>query len=126
MWRILYLLSENIKTRVTKNICSTEEIQTSDNIRQGKALSRPEFSAFINGFSIELTAESVGARYAYLFTACLLFMDERLLPAENKENLQLLLDATDDFLCKWNLKVNKRKNAIMKFRTKKYNNNLTS
>ena len=100
MWRILYLLSENIKTRVTKNICSTEEIQTSDNIRQGKALSRPEFSAFINGLCIELTAESVGARYAYLFTACLLFMDERLLPAENKENLQLLLDATDDFLCK--------------------------
>ena len=126
MWRILYLLSENIQTHVTKKICSTEEIQTSDNIRQGKLLSRPEFSAFINGLSVELTAESVGARCAYLFTACLLFMDERLLPAENKENLQLLLDATDDFLCKWNLKVNKRKNAIMKFRTKKYNNNLTS
>lgn len=126
MWRILYLLSENIQTHVTKKICSTEEIQTSDNIRQGKLLSRPEFSAFINGLSVELTAESVGARCAYLFTACLLFMDERLLPAENKENLQLLLDAKDDFLCKWNLKVNKRRNAIMKFGTKKYNNNLRS
>ena len=126
MWRILYLLSENIQTCVTKKICSTEEIQTSDNIRQGKLLSRPEFSAFINGLSVELTAESVGARCAYLFTACLLFMDERLLPVENKENLQLLLDAKDDFLCKWNLKVNERRNAIMKFGTKKYNNNLMS
>ena len=50
-------------------------------------------------------------------------MDDILLLAENKQTLQLMMDTTNDFLWKWNLKVNKGKSAIMKFRSNKYNNN---
>ena len=52
-------------------------------------------------------------RYAYLLIACFLFMGDMLLLAENTENLHLILNATNDFLCKWKLRVIKGQRRFM-------------
>ena len=106
MWRILYQLTENFKTYEKTKFGVREEKKTSGNIRQGKLLPGRGFSDFINEFSTELISERIGVMYAYMPIASLLFMDDILLLVE-QDNKQLMIDSTNVFCCKLNLKVNK-------------------
>ena len=64
----------------------------------------------------------MGTRYLYLTIASLLFMDDISAIAESKQELTKMLQLIDNFLSKWQLKVNQNKSGIIVF-NEKYNVN---
>ena len=64
----------------------------------------------------------MGTRCLYLAIESLLFMDDISAIAESKQELTKMLQVIDNFISKWQLKVNQNKCAIIVF-NEKYNVN---
>ena len=122
IWRVIYELKSNQKIKIKTKFGLTDEVVVNDSLRQGKPLSGPEFACFIDDLNCQLLAKDLGTRYLYLTIASLLFMDDISAIAESKQELTKMLQVTDNFLSKWQLKVNQNKSGIIVF-NEKYNVN---
>ena len=91
-------------------------------MRKCKPLSGPKFVCFIDDLNFHLLGKDLGTRYLYLTIASLLFMDDISGIAESEQELTKMLQVTENFLSKWQLKVNQSKSEIIVF-NEKYNVN---
>ena len=114
--------SNKKKIQIQTKFGRTYEVIVTDSLRQGKPLSGPEFACFILDLNCQLLAKDLGTRYLYLTIASLLFMDDIFAIAESKQELTKMLQVIDNFLSKWQLKVNQNKSGIIVF-NEKYNVN---
>ena len=122
IWCVTYELKSNQKIKIQTKFGLTDEVIVNDSLRQGKPLSGPEFACFIDDLNCQLLAKDLGTRYLYVTIASLLFMDGISAVAESKQELTKMLQVTDNFLSKWQLKVNQNKSGIIVF-NEKYNVN---
>ena len=88
--------------------------------RQGKLLSGPEFACFADDLNFQLLAKDLEARY--LTIASLIFMDDISAISESEQEPTKMLQVNDNFLSKWQSKVNQNKRRIIVFNDK-YNVN---
>ena len=122
IWRVIYESNSNQKIKIQTKFGLTDEVIVNDSLRQGKPLSGPEFACFIDDQNCQLLAKDLETRYLYLTIALLLFMDNISAIAESKQELTKMLQVIDNFLSKWQLKVNRNKSGIIVF-NEKYNVN---
>ena len=115
-------MNSNQKIKIQTKFYLTDEVIVNDSLRQGKSLSGPEFACFIDDLNCLLLAKDLGTRYLYLTNSSLLVMDEISVIAESEQKLTKMLQVTDNFLSKWQLKVNQNKSGIIVFNDK-YNVN---
>ena len=80
-----------------------------DSIRQGRPLPSPEFGLLIDELNVELRTTDLGVQYGFIIIICLLFMDDIALLARSAKELQEIVNMTNLFLNKWNLKFNIKK-----------------
>ena len=115
-------MNNNQKIKIQTKFYVTDEVIVNDSLRQGKSLSGPEFACFIDDLNCQLLAKDLGTRYLYLTNSSLLVMDEISVIAESEQKLTKMLQVIDNFLSKWQLKVNQNKSGIIVFNDK-YNVN---
>ena len=63
----------------------------------------------IDELNVELQTADLGVQYGFIIIICLLFMDDIALLARLAKELQEILNMTNVFLNKWNLKFNIKK-----------------
>ena len=71
------------------------------------------FLIFINELLTALRVSGIGARWAGLWLAALLYADDVVLIADSWADLQLLLNIVKNFCEKWRMSVNKTKTQIV-------------
>ena len=97
----------------------TEWFPTTSGVKQGDCLSPTMFGIFINDLVTDLKSLGIGVKIVDEIISILLFADDIILLAESEEDLQKMLDCTNEWCKKWKMFVNKDKTKIVHFRNKR-------
>jgi hypothetical protein len=97
------------------NEYQTEFFNIEVGLRQGCVLSPILFSIFINELGEKLKKLGKGIQFGKRRICILMFADDIVLIAENKEDLQIMMDFTYEFSRKWRFNFNYDKSAVMVF-----------
>ena len=85
-------------------------------VAQGYSLSPISFSAFINGLLKEVERAGLRAELSYGSTiGGMLFADDFVGVSNSEEELQTLINVAHAYCCKWRLKANVSKSAVVVF-----------
>ena len=91
-------------------------ISVHSGVRQGDNLTPTLFAMYINDFVITINELHKGISIGDRDVSCLLYADDIVLLAETPVDLQVQLDAVNNWCRKWRLKINVTKTKIMHFR----------
>ena len=85
---------------------------------QGSVLSPILYALFINGLIDELNRANLGVEITpgYIL-ACLLYADDIVLLANDRKNLQKMLDIVAEYARKWRFELNPKKSEVVVFGT---------
>ena len=108
-WKIVKKLNSNLTAKLRTKYGLTRQIKIKDSIRQGGVLSVIEYANLIDEIAKELQQKSVGYQKVGNNTTlgCLLWMDDVVLIHHNKEEIQRMLNITDDIAKRYNIKFGK-------------------
>ena len=97
-WKIVKELSSNITAIIRTKHGLTRSINLKDSIRQGGMLPVIEYANLIDDIAKELEYKHEGYQEIWVYTTlgCLLWMDDVVLIHHDKEELQEMLDTTND------------------------------
>ena len=114
-WKIVNKLNSNLTAKLRTKYGLTRQIQIKDSIRQGGVLSVIEYVNLMDEIAKELQAKSVGYQEIGNSTTlgCLLWMDDVVLIHHNKEEIQKMLDITDDIAKRYHIKFGKEKSQVL-------------
>ena len=93
---------------------------TKSGVFQGDSMSPTLFSIFINDLAIRMKRLNLGINTDSHKTAILLFADDVVILADNKEDMQTMLNEFNDWCIEWNMKVNITKTKTINFSKAKY------
>ena len=116
LWRIVDGLNKNLTASIDTKYGPTRQIKIRDSIRQGGVLSVVQYATLMDEISKETTktniGESTGNNNETLNT--LLWMDDVALITNNLEDMQKLLNITNDIANKYHIAFGKEKSKILK------------
>ena len=124
MWRVLRSIYDSVEGSVLVNDTQTRFFDIEMGLRQGCILSPILFAIYINGLAEEIRRANLGAqivKYQDGKLGILMFADDVALVADNRQELQELLDVTYKYSLKWRMTFNYEKCAVVVFRTTFYN-----
>jgi hypothetical protein len=116
MWRMIKNIYQNVESCVQVNGRRSRFFPINVGLRQGCVLSPLLFDLFINGLIEEIKKSDLGVSYGQEKIAILMFADDIVLTAENAEELQQLMDLTQNYSERWRFKFNHIKSAVVIFR----------
>ena len=117
MLNVIKSIYSNLKSRVKFDNRVSSDFTCCLGVRQGECLSPILFSMYLNDIEREYIlkgAEGVDIWMLKLFL--LLYADDIILFANDKENLQLSLNILKNYCKRWKFKVNTQKTKVMVFR----------
>ena len=117
MLNVIKSIYSNLKSRVKFDNRVSSDFTCCLGVRQGECLSPILFSMYLNDIERDYMlkgAEGVDIGMLKLFL--LLYADDIILFANEKENLQLSLNILENYCKRWKLKVNTQKTKVMVFR----------
>ena len=104
---------------VKVNELFTDEIENNIGVKQGDNLSPGIFSQFINGLITKLKESHIGVNFSGDEKVCVLaYADDIVLLAESENELERLINITDEWCLKWRVSINQNKTKIIHFRRK--------
>ena len=122
LWQTIKTLNENLTAKLQTKYGLTREIKIKDSIRQGGVLSVIEYALLIDEINKEIEAcglgtleDGIGEIIAY----CLLWMDDVALIATDPENLQKMLNITNEVANRYHIEFGEPKSKILKIGTDK-------
>ena len=126
-WKIVKELNSNLTAKVRTKYGLTRKIQIKDSIRQGGVLSVIEYANLMDEIAKELQEKSTGNQEIWSNTTmgCLLWMDDVVLIHHDKEEIQKMLNITDDIAKRYHIKFGKEKSQILTIGSEEPTPNLT-
>lgn len=115
MWRVIKNLYKRVESCVLVDGKTTGFFTIEVGVRQGCMLSPMLFLLYINGLAEEIKRRGRGVLYGNIRISILLFADDIVLLAENKEDLQWLMQITYEYSRKWRFLFNYDKSAVVVF-----------
>jgi hypothetical protein len=117
MWRVLKSIYESVESCVMVNGHLTDWFQIHAGVRQGCVLSPLLYALFINGLVEELNAlnRGVAIEEGGQKLSALLYADDIVLVAANKQDLQRMLDIVASYAKKWRFELNAKKSQVVVF-----------
>ena len=106
----------SVKSCVRLNSYRTEWFDVNCGLRQGCVLSPLLFNLFINDLAVFLKSLDLGVKIADENVCLLLYADDIVLLAESEADLQLLLNALNDWCGRNDMTVNMAKSNVVHFR----------
>ena len=115
-WRIIKKLNENLTAKIATKYGETRKIKIKDSIRQGGVLSVLEYGVLMDEINKDIQKEPIGIEIEENNTriACLLWVDDVVLISTSQEELQKMLDITNQTTKKYHIEFGKAKSNIMK------------
>jgi hypothetical protein len=115
MWRVLKKMYESVESSVLVGEERSEFFSIDVGLRQGCILSPILFLLFINGLGEEINKLGLGVKHGRSRVSLLMFADDIVLIAENKEDLEKIMQVTIEYSKKWRFSFNYDKCAVMVF-----------
>lgn len=115
MWRTVKKIYERVESCVLVDGKSTGFFTIEVGVRQGCILSPILFDLFINGLAEVIKRIGKGVFYGNVRISILMFADDIVLIADNKKDLQLLMDLTYAYSRRWRFNFNFAKSAVVVF-----------
>ena len=116
MYKSIKALYSKTSSRVQVNDCFTSWFLTTSGVRQGDNLSPTLFAIFLNDLAVELNGLNLGVTIDNEKLTILMYADDIVLLAENKADLQKLLDYVATWCKNWQLVLNDKKSQVVHFR----------
>ena len=115
-WNIIKKLNENLTAKIATKYGETRKINIKDSIRQGGVLSVLEYGILMDEIAKEIDKKGIGIEIDDEGTriACLLWVDDVVLITTSREELQEMLNTTNDTTKKYHIEFGKPKSNIMK------------
>ncbi len=113
--RIIKEINSNLTATIKTKHGNTRSISIKNSIRQGGVLSVIEYANLMDEISKEIIDSNTGhLKYQkYSIPGCLLWMDDVVLIHHDKDQLQKMLDITDDISKRYHIKFGKEKSQIL-------------
>ena len=109
MWDIIQDMLASVSRRVVIGGQESEPFDLSVGVPQGAVLSPLLYSIFIQGLSDMLLAEGFGLIICGVKVPVLLYADDIVLLADDKDQLQSMLDAVSRYAAQWQFRFNCKK-----------------
>ena len=117
VFTVIQSIYSNIKSRVKFDNCLSNDFSCYLGVRQGECLSPILFSMYLNDIENEFILKgAIGIDIGMLKLFLLLYADDIIIFAEDKDNLQHSLNILEQYCSTWKLKVNTNKTKVMVFR----------
>lgn len=117
VFTVIQSIYSNIKSRVKFDNCLSNDFSCYLGVRQGECLSPILFSMYLNDIENEFILKgAVGIDIGMLKLFLLLYADDIIIFANDKDNLQRSLNILEQYCKTWKLKVNTNKTKVMVFR----------
>ena len=113
MWRVVRNLYQSVQSCVLVNDERTDWFPVNRGLRQGCPLSPILFNIFIDGLARAIKELGRGLRVGSLEVSLLLFADDIVLLADNREAIQEMLDTAESYSRKWGFSFNCKKSAVV-------------
>ena len=116
IWRVIKQMYESSRSAVLLEGERSESFSVQQGVAQGCSLSPILFSVFINGLLEELEQSKLGIELSSGGRiGGMLFADDFVGVSDSEDQLQKLIDVVHAYCCKWRLKANVSKSAVMVF-----------
>jgi Reverse transcriptase (RNA-dependent DNA polymerase) len=116
MWRIVKSVYETVESCVKVDQSFTDWFVIETGVRQGCVLSPLLYALFINGLVKELNTLNLGIKIRRGKKLCsLLYADDIVLMAEDRESLQRMLDTVAKYAKRWRFELNPKKSEVVVF-----------
>ncbi len=114
-YKAIKTLYTNTSSAIKLNMYQTEWFVFTSGVRQGDILSITLFSVFINDLAHEIKSMNIGISIDNIQVAILLYVDDIIFLADNKVDLQKMLDKLNEWCEKWYMSVNLNKTKVLHF-----------
>jgi hypothetical protein len=117
MWRVLKSIYETVESCVKVNGSLTDWFPIETGVRQGCVLSPLLYAIFINGLVKELNELNIGVEIEKegKTLSSLLYADDIVLIADDRYNLQTMLNTVTKYAKKWRFELNPKKSEVVVF-----------
>ena len=114
-WRLIKKLNENLTARIKTKHGPTREIQIKDSIRQGGVLSVIEYSNLMDDITKNIQKDNKGKIKIgkHVMTGCLLWMDDVALIHNDTEEIQHMLNITNETAKRYHIKFGTEKSQTL-------------
>ena len=114
-WKIVKEINSNLTAKIRTKHGLTRPINIKDSIRQGGVLSVIEYANLIDEIAKELEHKHEGYQEIWDYTTlgCLLWMDDVVLIHHDKEELQKMLNTTNDIARRFHIKFGREKSQLL-------------
>ncbi len=115
-WKIIKDLNTNLTAKLKTKHGLTRPISIKDSIRQGGVLSVIQYTLLMDEINKEIIKQNIGLRINTIDEpiGCLLWMDDVALIAENVEQLQQVLNITNEIANRYHIEFGATKSKILK------------
>ena len=115
-WQVVKNLNQNLKAQLLTKHGLTEEFDIRDSIRQGGVLSVIQYALLMDEISKEINEEKKGKNLEGIeeTTGILLCMDDVLLISTDPNELQDMLNITNEIANRYHIEFGKEKSKILK------------
>ena len=114
IWRVLSNMYNNVQSQVKfGNTITTDFFDIEEGVKQGCVLSPILFCIFINNLAKMIREASLGVRICDIQIGSLFWADDVVLIAEDKNELQKMLDIATTFSKRWRLAFNHDKSNVV-------------
>jgi hypothetical protein len=124
-WNIVRKLNQNLTAKIRTKHGLTRDIKIKDSIRQGGVLAVAQYATLMDDTAKEINQRNKGIHIPNTNTkvGCLLWIDDIVLMSTNKEELQEMLNITDDIANRYHIEYGEAKSKLMIIGEKKKRNN---
>ena len=115
-WELIKKLNENLTARIQTKYGNTRKIRIKDSIRQGGVLSVGQYALLMDEISKEITKLKLGVHIPSIdeILGCLLWMDDVILASLDPNEMQKMLDITNNVAGKYHIEFGEEKSNVMK------------
>ena len=127
-WTIVKKLNQNLQAEILTKYGKTRSIKIKDSIRQGGVLSTTMYGLLMDEICKEIKKENLGIKIEEIDErqASLLWVDDVLLITTDSQELQKLLDITENTSNKYHVEYGKSKSNTMKIKHTRKKNHTTN
>jgi hypothetical protein len=115
MWRVLKNIYESVESSVLVGEERSDFFNINVGLRQGCILSPILFALFINGLGEKIKKLGLGIKHGKNTVSILMFADDIVLIAENRNDLERLMQVTYEYSIKWRFSFNYDKCSVLIF-----------
>ena len=120
LWMIVKKLNEDLKANIKTKYGHTRKIKITDSIRQGGVLSVLLYASMMDEIAVEIQKQKLGVSINdSQKLGCLLWMDDVALIAKDPEEMQIMLNITEDIANRYHVEFGKEKSKIIKIEKEK-------